>query len=374
MKFKSGIFIIGFFLLAGIGYAQDLGVGPVSFAEAYPCFHQHLPVNLNDLYEKGGNLLIKNQKIDELDEFELKESTAFLIKHDNKEAIKTIEDWYQGLLDEQGQKAFSAIEMHKKIIDQFNLRQISTSISDKNFTYGLTKKEFINLISSGKYCLISDFNGHLTKLNAPFSFPLDFNEIEGLEDSADLLIVQEVMKSNETTFNNKASRKMWEFLTPFKTSNPFTQQFLFHSLQDDPSSLYFTNSDNIVDVIIDSSEYINILKGEINKLDPSDNVFSTELYGEDAPNFVNDALSKAIAGTKTILIEGSKSDDGSWVVFAKITDRYDFEFKWYSYSSFISSIANNIAAFDQWKGAIRPYWVNIEFTHIFYFDNNEGND
>ncbi|MDP2691430.1 MAG: hypothetical protein Q8O95_03455 [bacterium] len=394
MRSKLRLFIIG---LLGLALVVETAKGQddflqSSFADDYPCFHEDLAVGLSDLDESNGNVVIKNQLTKEISDIpeRVSRSVAFFVKLDNRDVIDEIENWYKTDFSAEPNKPnyTNTIDFHKSIIKKNGLREISASISNTDLIYGISKQEFAKLLDSGDYCLISDFENadyHSEDIGSMLIFPIDFNEIkddekEPAKENNGTADETHTDSNKETSLIDEAARFLWKKAAPYFTSGKYSQVFLFHSLQDDPEPLTFTDGDELVDLILESEEYKKYISDIMYK---ADRLKVTEVTDDQANKnsikFSKNDLSTTIGGTKLTKIEGLKNLDGSWKITTTISDRYDFEYKFREYSevnnsdssSLIKTIANNMAASDQRFGVIRPYWITIQFTHIYPMQNEQ---
>lgn len=139
---------------------------------------------------------------------------------------------------------------------------------------------------------------------------------------------------------------------------PMSGAFLFHSLQDEPSELVYEAGEGYSNTVKNSEVIKNFIKSFRSELPSSGNYYSkTGSLTLDKPVDVYLSLNKVS------YIAGAEKINGSWKVYLRLYDTYDFEHQNYTTSNGVPSAfvtwVNNHAADAQEAGAIVPYSITI---------------
>ena len=150
-------------------------------------------------------------------------------------------------------------------------------------------------------------------------------------------------------------REKWGYLT--------SAWMLEHSLQDSPDDIWRGNDSRIAYLVNNDKSYLSALDNKIN----SSKTGKIDGYLDIEP-FKTGDLYYSIHKS-SIYVSGYKKDDGHWLVYAKLTDTYDFteiqsfmdDNGGWSKQAGIGTVANDAAVVSQFLGAINPYKVTVEF-------------
>ena len=150
-------------------------------------------------------------------------------------------------------------------------------------------------------------------------------------------------------------REKWGYLT--------SAWMLEHSLQDSPDDIWRGNDSRIAYLVNNDKSYLSALDEKIN----SSKTGKIDGYLDIEP-FKTGDLYYSIHKS-SIYVNGYKKDDGHWLVYAKLTDTYDFteiqsfmnDNGGWSKQAGIGTVANDAAVVSQFLGAINPYKVTVEF-------------
>ena len=138
---------------------------------------------------------------------------------------------------------------------------------------------------------------------------------------------------------------------------------LEYACQDNPNAIWRGTDSRIANLINNDPAYLSALDAKIRlstngKIDGFlENVqFNTgDLYY---------SIHKS-----TVYVNGYRQSDGKWIIYARLTDTYDFtevqtfmnDDKGWSTKVGLGTVANDIAVVSQRLGAIKPYDITVEF-------------
>ncbi|OQW87764.1 MAG: hypothetical protein BWK78_08865 [Thiotrichaceae bacterium IS1] len=172
-----------------------------------------------------------------------------------------------------------------------------------------------------------------------------------------------------------ASRTTWQFLlflTPFlalaKGDLSLAQMLLLHSLQNNPSNLYFYEGSELVTKIINDKDYQGLVNGLITEAQQQGRNQCYQAFDQGKPiEFADGDLFYAIH--KALIEVIGRKEGKEWILNVRLKDTYDFEHlpqcKYGAHLSYVmpGCILNEMAAFDFSEGTIQSYNIFILFNH-----------
>ena len=166
----------------------------------------------------------------------------------------------------------------------------------------------------------------------------------------------------------ETSRLFWklgaEFYLRKKLDCQTSAWMLEHSLQDNPEDIWRGNDSRVAYMINNSPEYLSAV----------DNAIAQSRNGvlENKDIYVKFEKNKDLEYSihrATIILNGSKGDDGKWRIHAVLDEDYDYTELMHIFKTNenfkkefdVGAAANDVAFFSSYLGAIKPYHVTVDF-------------
>ncbi|TVX88162.1 hypothetical protein [Paenibacillus agilis] len=137
-----------------------------------------------------------------------------------------------------------------------------------------------------------------------------------------------------------------------------TPRFLSHSLNDNPENLSYPAGSQYSEIVRNSTEFKSLIAKFKSKL-PSNG----DYYSEQPHLILNSTKDLYLSLNKASVLIAAEKVNGSWKIYTRIHDKYDFEYANYNSSngvpaSFVT-LVNNYAVASQQLGAIVPYHISF---------------
>lgn len=216
-----------------------------------------------------------------------------------------------------------------------------------------------------EYCVeqgLPDLDAQLNENVAPDTIKVQINNFA--QHEVDKGVIPNTAEAKANVAISAARSAIWNLADQLKSRDPMAVAFLQHSLQDNPSNLYYAPSTAFAGEVKGSRECRNLVTNYVNYVNYVKRMHFSKYSSGNQSTILNSTEDLHLALNQVNFVEsGSKNSVGNWNLFITFSDTYDFDPSWGSEDP--ATIMNNIAAYAQQGGVIVPYRVQIKIGTSF---------